>query len=167
MSVVTKIAPVLACVGVLTAGLLVAPQAQAYVPGPPCSGAGCLGKDPYTTVNRQGQSCASNSYWVRDKNNSTGYARATSGGSPWGAQLVYSPFCTSNWVEWVGSDTCGGQGLWYVEQNDGVKKWADGLGDNGQTSPWRSTMVNGTGVAQAAMHDQCDYTETWHYSGWF
>lgn len=167
MSPLIKIARVAMCATVLGSVLIAAPQADAYVPGPPCSAAGCLGLDPYTTVNRAGQTCASDSYWVPDSNNPTGYARATSGGSPNGAQLVYSPLCTSNWVIWVGTNNCGGDGLWYVEQNNGTPEWPDGQGNNTGANPWRSTMVNGTGVAEAWMYDECDSTNSWHYSGWF
>lgn len=159
---------VLAAFALAGTALIAAPQAaQAYVPGaPPCTGSGCLGLDPYI-ANNHGTTCAGDSYWVKDPNNPTGYARATSGGSSNGAQLVYSPLCESNWVIWVGSDACGGAGEWYVEQDNGVTKWADGNGSNTSSSPWRTEMVDGVGVAQAAMYDECDYTYAWHYSGWF
>lgn len=157
-------------VGIALTGsaVIAAPQAaQAYVPGaPPCVGSACYGLDPYI-ANNHGTTCASDSYWVLDPNNPTGYARATSGGSPNGAQLVYSPLCESNWVIWVGTFDCGEQGAWYVEQDNGAERPADGNGSNTSSDPWRTEMVDGVGVAQAAMYDECDYTYSWHYSGWF
>jgi hypothetical protein len=143
-----------------------APQAQAAVPRPGCDAASCLGKDPYTTLGNTGESCADSAYYVRDSNNATGYARATDHANFQGAQLVYSPFCNANWVEWVGGD-CGGPGQWKVLQYDGTAEWPDGHGVNTLVSPWRTSMVDGSRVAEAAMYDVCDSTRSWYFSGWF
>ncbi|MFG2039125.1 hypothetical protein [Dactylosporangium sp. NPDC048998] len=143
-------------------GLVVATPAQAYVDGPPCSAASCVGRDPGRTVDRAGVSCRADAYQVKDPNGLQGYAMASPDRSLYNAVfLMYSPRCNANWVEAASSSSwCAQNGGWRVESVVNSPQGPVGTGDL-----W-SKMVNGAYAARAAIYGDCLSSSSWYYSNW-
>ncbi len=118
---------------------LIPTAAQAYVPGPPCSGSTCVGKNPYIT-NQQGASCVSGS--SNGNNGAYDVTTLTLTGNAGGGSVTlrYSPYCAANWARWNGGNNVIN---YWVETRDG--RTAGGYSGN---SPDYTTMVDGTQLAR-------------------
>lgn len=128
----------------LTAALFVIPAAapaQAFVPGPPCSGPTCVGKSPYIS-NQQGYTCVSGD--PSENNGATTIASVYDGAD--GGETIYlrwSAYCQANWA--TISDPAGDPNDnapdWYAQTADGVKQFPQG----GQFT----SMADGSQLARA------------------
>lgn len=148
-----KLTRTLVTAGALGGAVLAVPQAQAYVPGPPCSGPTCYGQNP-NIINRQGVSCANDATTV--KNSAT-----TSIVDNYVVVLRWSAYCQANWAQLTGTGVGVGYSRYWVQTADGSQPQ---YGSGG----YYSNMVDGTQLARVCvMADATAATNQVECSAWF
>ena len=153
MPVSKTAARLLVAAGALSGALIAAPQAaQASVPGPPCSGPTCVGKDPYIE-NQQDVNCVDDATTVKG-------SATTSPIDGYVVVLRWSAYCQANWAQLTGDGVGEAYSRYWVETYDGRTEYGSG-------GPY-SLMVDGTQLARVCvMADATSGTNSVNCSGWF